>query len=81
MDNLIKVSVTTTNTVLSVQLHLTYFNTFKSNLTDVSQKAVQKIENSIFHSSSNFVQVQVAPNLYELLCSVEHKRRYFEECW
>jgi len=24
---------------------------------------------------------QVVPNLYEFISSVEHKRRYFEECW
>ncbi len=34
-----------------------------------------KNENSII-----FYPPQVVLNLYELLCSVEHKRRYFEEC-
>ncbi len=34
-----------------------------------------KNENSII-----FYPPQVVPNLYELLYSVEHKRRYFEEC-
>jgi len=29
---------------------------------------------------SSFTHPQLVPNLYELLSSVEHKRRYFEEC-
>ncbi len=28
-----------------------------------------------------FTHPQVVPNLYKFLSSVEHKRRYFEECW
>jgi len=28
---------------------------------------------------SSFTHSQVVPNLYEFLCSAEHKRRYFEE--
>jgi len=30
---------------------------------------------------SYFTHPQVVPNLYEFLCSVEHKRIHFEECW
>jgi len=30
---------------------------------------------------SSFTHPQVVPNLYEILSSVEHKRRYFEGCW
>jgi len=29
----------------------------------------------------SFTQPHAVPNLYEFLSSVEHKRRYFEECW
>ncbi len=29
---------------------------------------------------SSFTHPQVVPNLYECLCSAEHKGRYFEEC-
>ncbi len=29
---------------------------------------------------SSFTQPQVVPNLYECLCSAEHKGRYSEEC-
>ncbi len=29
---------------------------------------------------SSFTYPQVVPNLYECLCSAEHKGRYFEEC-
>jgi len=29
---------------------------------------------------SSFTHPQVVSNLYEFLSSVEHKRRYFEEC-
>ncbi len=29
---------------------------------------------------SLFTHPQVVPNLYECLCSAEHKGRYFEEC-
>ncbi len=30
---------------------------------------------------SSFTHPQVVPNLYECLCSAEHKGRYSEECW
>ncbi len=30
--------------------------------------------------SSSFTHPEVAPNLYECLCSAEHKGRYSEEC-
>jgi len=30
---------------------------------------------------SSFTHHHVVPNLYEFLSSVEHKSRYFEECW
>ncbi len=30
---------------------------------------------------SSFTHPHVLPNLYEFLSYVEHKRRYFEECW
>jgi len=29
---------------------------------------------------SSFTHLQVVPNLYECVCSAEHKRRYSEEC-
>ncbi len=29
---------------------------------------------------SSFTHIQVVPNLYECLCSAEHKGRYSEEC-
>ncbi len=29
---------------------------------------------------SSFTHPQVVPNLYECLCSAEHKGRYFEDC-
>ncbi len=29
---------------------------------------------------SSFTHPQEVPNLYEYLCSAEHKGRYFEEC-
>jgi len=30
---------------------------------------------------SSRTQPQIVPSLYELLSSVEHKIRYFKECW
>jgi len=30
---------------------------------------------------SSFTHPQVVLNRYAFLCSVEHKGRYFEECW
>ncbi len=30
---------------------------------------------------SSFTHPHVISNLYEFLSYVEHKRRYFEECW
>jgi len=30
---------------------------------------------------SSFTHLHVVPNQSEFLSSVEHKRRYFEECW
>jgi len=29
---------------------------------------------------SYFTYPQIAPNLYEFLSSIEHKRKYFKEC-
>ncbi len=29
----------------------------------------------------SFTHPEVVPNLYEFLSAVEHKKRYFEECW
>ncbi len=33
-----------------------------------------------FHIIKQFTHPQVVPNLYECLCSAEHKGRYSEEC-
>ncbi len=36
----------------------------------------KRFQNRITHSVIIYI-----PNLYDFLCSVEHKWRYFEECW
>ncbi len=38
-------------------------------------------ETSPKKGSLSFTHPQVVPNPYEFISSVEHKRRYFEECW
>jgi len=30
---------------------------------------------------SSLTYTRVVPNLYEFLSSIEHKRRFFKECW
>jgi len=44
-------------------------------------KAVKGTVQPQMKISSLFTNPQVVPNHYEFLFSVEHKRRYFKECW
>jgi len=43
---------------------------------------VEKVIHPKTKTVSSFTQSQAVPNLYDVFFSfVEHKRRYFEECW
>ncbi len=48
------------------------------------KKKTENVVKGIFHPKmkilSSFIHPQVVPNLYECLCSAEHKGRYSEEC-
>ncbi len=47
---------------------------------ELSRNKVKRIVHPNMNILSSFTHPQVVPNLYECLCSVEHKGRYSEEC-
>jgi len=52
---------------------------------ELAFSSLKKLLEGIVHQKmkilSLFTHPYVVPNLFEILSSIEHKIRYFEECW
>ncbi len=53
---------------------------YKVHFTDRLRELIKGIVHPKMKILSSFTHPQVVPNLYECLCSAEHKGRYSEEC-
>ncbi len=62
------------------QLPMCHRQTLGTHLIYVHNDSVKEIVHPKMKILSSFTPPQVFPNLYECLCSAEHKERYSEEC-